>query len=118
MQMSTRLSRWIQLGFAIFLSAELAAAQTTSPSKTKDGPSPTVNNAGRISDTSVGEVGQRIIPSLKADELAPTARIASRIQNRVPTRFNSRIDRNYDPEAGVVPSFDTDRSKPVARRPR
>jgi hypothetical protein len=102
------------LGILLLTNSAPGIAQTKVNKFDSDQAQPTVNNAGRVSESAVGEVGQRIVRNNAAERLAPTARIASRVQSRLATRIKSRIDRNYDPEAGVtVPSVTTYRPKPL-----
>ncbi len=66
-----------------------------------------INQAGRVGDSAVGQVGQR--QTRENAELTtgikPTARLASRIQNRVQNRIRNRIDRDYDPKANATDPF-------------
>lgn len=77
-------------------------AQTASSSSFEQ----TVTTAGRVSESTVGEVGQRQTRFDVAKGIVPTARVASRIQNRVESRIHSRIDLGYDPKIDATSSIE------------
>lgn len=66
----------------------------------------TATTAGQVSESSVGEVGQRQTRFNVAKGIVPMARVASRIQNRVDSRIHSRIDRGYNPEVDATSSIE------------
>lgn len=68
-------------------------------------PSMTVTTSGHVSDSAVGEIGQRQTRYQAAQGIAPRARIASRIQNRVQSRIQNRIDRNYSLQVDATSSL-------------
>jgi len=49
---------------------------------------------GRNASSLSGTTGQRLAPD-QVEGIVPTARIANRLQNRVPSRLQTRIDRDY-----------------------
>ncbi len=65
------------------------------------------NKAGRLAQSSAGQVGQRQTRDTAAEQtgVKPLARITSRIQNRVQNRLRTRIDRNYDPQVNTTDPF-------------
>lgn len=65
------------------------------------------NQAGRIGDSAIGQVGQRETRenTERKTGIKPTARLASRIQNRIQSRIRNRIDRDYDPKANATDPF-------------
>lgn len=65
------------------------------------------NQAGRVADSAVGEVGQRQTREQAPAGIQPMARVSGRIQNRVQSRIRNRIDRNYDPQANATAPFAT-----------
>lgn len=50
---------------------------------------------GRIATSTVGVAGQRQTRYQSALGIAPSGRVASRIQNRIDTRLHTRIDHGY-----------------------
>lgn len=96
-----------------------AVAQDEPPEQTQTPVRPI--QAGRVADSSVGEVGQRQTREGAAAEagITPMARIASRIQNRVQSRIRNRIDRDYDPQANATNPFEAaEEETRSAGRPR
>ena len=63
------------------------------------------SQAGRVADSSVGQVGQRQGRAQLNPTVQPMARISNRIQNRVQSRIRNRIDRAYDPQANAASPF-------------
>lgn len=104
---------------AVLLAAMPAAAQVRTPPPTdqddeqpvpqpqQQPTQPRTNEAGRVAESSVGQVGQRQTRESAATEtgIKPMARIASRVQNRVQNRVRNRIDRDYDPRANATDPF-------------
>lgn len=68
-------------------------------------PAADTNQAGRLAESSVGQVGQRQDRKLLNPSAEPMARISNRIQNRVQSRIRNRIDRNYTPLANTTSPF-------------
>lgn len=95
--------------------AQMRTAAVTSPlNDQEEQPTPPqrptpieTNQAGRTSQTSAGQVGQRQTRDTAAVEagIKPMARIANRIQNRVQNRLRNRIDQNYDVRANATDPF-------------
>lgn len=61
---------------------------------------------GRVSESMVGEVGQRQTGDQTQSNIKPMARINNRISNRVQNRIRNRIDRYYDPQSNVTAPFE------------
>jgi hypothetical protein len=74
---------------------------------------------GRLADSPVGEVGQRITRDRPVAGIEPMARLSNRIANRVQSRIRNRIDRSYDPQANAASPFvNAEEQARAASRPR
>ena len=66
--------------------------------------------------TAVGEIGQRQTRDLD-QRVNPVGRVASRIDNRVASRLATRLDRNYQVQAGAAASIER-ATRQVGEAPR
>lgn len=62
------------------------------------------SSQGKAATSAVGRAGERQSRASVVG-IAPTARLQTRVANRVQTRLRSRIDRNYDPQANAISPF-------------
>lgn len=63
------------------------------------------NQAGRVADSLVGEVGQRQTRERAVPGVNPIARLNTRVTNRIQSRLRTRIDRYYDPQLNSTDAF-------------
>lgn len=60
--------------------------------------------SGKVANSAAGRAGERQNKSSVAGIL-PTARVETRVANRVQARLRNRIDRYYDPQANAISPF-------------
>jgi hypothetical protein len=61
--------------------------------------------APQITDSAVGQAGQRQTRAQAAPGIEPMARIDSRIRDRVDSRIENRLDRYFVPQGSAASSF-------------
>jgi hypothetical protein len=79
---------------AIMLAASLVAAPVAAQEAA----------AGRVTSSSVGDVGQRRAKAVAG--VAPLARVNTRLQNRIEARLRTRVDRNQAPVMDSSSGYD------------
>lgn len=61
---------------------------------------------GQVSESAVGQVGQRQTAGSSQTNIEPTGRLNNRIANRVQNRIRNRIDHSYDPTVNTTSPFE------------
>lgn len=94
---------------ALLFAAAPGWSQTSETRSTEQEPNTPSTTPGRVSESAIGEAGQRQTREKAVEGIAPMARIANRVENRIQSRIPNRIDRSYDPLVNATSSVEAAR---------